>query len=96
MDALHEALAQVVAKINGRDVTRGELRQAFERVSHPNNWKLGINRVVDLNNWEMELISEAVIFFTGSAPEFFPMVGATFPKNRYRVVAAGYYAAVGA
>jgi hypothetical protein len=87
---------QVVAKVLGKDVTRGALTLAFNRVCDIFNWKRPIDQVIELNDAEMALIREAIIFFTGSVPTFTPMLGGKLPKCRYRVTAAGYYAAVGA
>lgn len=94
---VHELDAMVVARILGRDVTRGELSAAFDRVASRVNWKDGIDVVVDVaNDAELETIREAVVFFTGSDPTFEPLPGAELPGCRYRVRAAGYYAAIGA
>jgi hypothetical protein len=89
--------AQVVAKVLGTDVTRGELLAAFNRVANKLNWKLIIDALVELDEHrEMAMIREAVIFFTGSVPTFAAIAGAAKPKCRYRVTAAGYYQTVGA
>lgn len=89
--------AMVVARILGHDVTRGELSAAFDRVANRDNWKDRIDVVVDVaNDVELATIREAVVFFTGSVPTFEPRPGAGLPGCRYRVRAAGYYAAVGA
>src|SRR5262245_44728559 len=91
------SLAQVVAEVNGRKVTRGELRDAFDRVADKANWKNPVDAVIDISgDAEMAMIREAVIFFTGSVPKFAPRKGAKLPGCRYRVTARGYYLAVGA
>jgi hypothetical protein len=88
---------QVVANLNGRDVTRGELKTAFERVQPKTHWKDPINATVDLDAWTMALVSEAVVFFTGSVPHFKRLGGTTTGGiGRYHVTAAGYFNAVGA
>ena len=38
---------EFVAWLNGRPVTRGELRAAFDLVADPTDWKNPINAVVD-------------------------------------------------
>lgn len=81
----------VVAQVEGRDVTQGELSHAFDFVADRSNWKNPIDVVVVLSDRQVALVREAVVFFTGSVP--------TITKREdgaVRVVAAGYYAAVGA
>jgi hypothetical protein len=82
----------VVATIMGKSVTQGELSDAFDKVTNKANWKLPIKKTVVLSgDFEMEMIREAVVFFTGSK--------ATFKAkglSRYEVKAAGYYAVIGA
>jgi len=87
---------QVVAKVLGHEVTRGELSKFFELVVPRDNWKNPINAIVDLRDRDLYMIREAVIFFTGSVPQFIPCLGAKMPKCRYRVIAAGYYRTIGA
>lgn len=83
---------QVVAKVLGRNVTRGTLRKAFERVENKANWKMPIDATIDITSpREGLLIAEAVVFYTGSRATFIPQGG-----SRYKVLAIGYYAAVGA
>lgn len=88
----------IVARIDGRDVTRGELRRAFDAVANPTNWKLPVRGQLTPNEVEklggVAVIREAVIFFTGSVPTIgrAPHVAG----NGFRVVAEGYYSAVGA
>ena len=81
-----------VGTVMGRDVRRGQLLAAFKRVENADNWKAPIDaRIVIRSDFEMEMIREAVRFFTGSA--------ATIECERppvYRVRAIGYYKAVGA
>lgn len=79
-----------------KSYTRKQLSEAFDKVSNKEHWKLPINAV--LPEWfsvaETELITAAVIFYTGSVPtferEYKNGAGST------KVQAAGYYAAVGA
>jgi hypothetical protein len=92
-DSMNE---QIVATIHGRDITRGVLLAAFNRSAPTPNWKTAIDATLDLNDFEMAVTREAVVFFAGCVPTFTPKVGATLPRCRYRVQAVGYYAAVGA
>lgn len=98
-----ESNAQVVAKVMGRDVTRGELGKAFDKVKPAKHWKYPIDaEVVIENDGEMAMIAEAVVFFTGSVAEFIPIRVARPIKDKdagamlYRVRAAGYFAVIGA
>lgn len=93
IEAMHAELdAQVVAHVDGRDVTRHQLDQAFMKV-HPPNWKDPIDTVITVaDDAELAVIDEAVVFFTGSRCEFNKLT----VTNRYRVRAAGYYATCGA
>jgi len=90
--------ATVVAEVNGKPVTHGELNAAFSAVANKENWKMPINAVVSLNSETMAVMREAVIFFTGSVPKF-KAIGATTNKNgagNYKVTAKGYYLTIGA
>lgn len=83
---------QAVDHFHGRDVTRAELSTAFDRVADKKNWKMPIDRTLSIaNDFDMELIRRAVIFFTASSAEFVAL-----GSNKYRVLAAGYYATCGA
>lgn len=98
----HEALmaelnAKAVATIMGKEVTRGQLLEAFERVEDKANWKDPIDATVDLaNDFELEVLRYAIAFFTGSQATFKPKPGKKLLGCRYRVTAPGYYRAVGA
>lgn len=86
------ALANVqVGTVLGKAVTRGELSQAFDLVANRDNWKMPIDATVWLDDWQKACVHEAVIFFTGSIPRFHWLA-----PRQYRVVAAGYYATIGA
>lgn len=98
-----ESMARVVTTVMGKPTTRGELAAAFDKVKPAKHWKYPINaEVVIENDGEMAMISEAVVFFTGSVPEFIPVRVARPIKGNdpgamvYRVVAAGYFATIGA
>lgn len=88
-----ESLSQVVAHIGERAVTRRELRDAFDRVANKTNWKLPVNAVIEATAADQLLISEAVVFFTGSVPTITRVPN--WPHLSL-VRADGYYKAVGA
>lgn len=90
--------AMVVARINGRDVTRGELSVAFDRVADPTNWKNPICKSVVLHgdvDEQIALTREAVRFFAGCDPTF-TRHGPSLDGERVHFMAVGYYIAVGA
>jgi hypothetical protein len=65
-----------------------KLAEAFEEVRNKSDWKLPVNKLIFKPGKEKrEMITEAVIYFTGSAPEFIRAGG-----GRVRVKANGYYA----
>jgi len=84
---------QLVAKVAGKMVSRGELNAVFRKVENPENWKLPIDCFVALEAEEKLLLEKAITFFTGSIPSFQVIHEGC---QIYRVKAAGYYAAVGA
>lgn len=92
----HPLADMVVARTSlAVDVTRAIALAAFNAVAPRDNWKgridvvLARSTVRDLGG--VEVIREAVIFFTGSVPTIDDLDAGTV-----RVRAAGYYAAVGA
>lgn len=91
---------QVVDQVLGQPVTRRELCAAFDRVADKANWKMPVDAIVEIaTHAELATIRQAVIFFTGSVPTFKPVaIIRTLDGSvcRYRVVADGYYRAVGA
>jgi hypothetical protein len=89
---------QIVAKVLGRDVTRGELSEAFDKVADKANWKMPIDATVGLNTRELVMLTEAIVFFTGCVPNFTLIPGEARGKRRkrYQVKAAGYYQTIGA
>jgi len=79
----------------GTIYSRAELREAFEAVEDPSNWKMPIDAAIPV--YMRDVTEQAVIFFAGCTPTF----EAINPKarrsvRRLRVRAVGYYAAVGA
>lgn len=86
-------------KVEHRVYTQEELLAAFKRVENTRHWKNPISRIVAVEGDEdIELITQAVIHFTGSIPEFVevPCRWRDDGKKRYRVTAAGYFATIGA
>ena len=82
-----------------REYSQEELLAAFKRVENKKNWKNPINRIVTVDGEEDErLITQAVIHFTGSVPMFeeVPHPWRDDGKKRFRVIAEGYYNAIGA
>lgn len=75
-----------------RGYARAELCDAFDRVKHPDNWKMPIDCVLPgmLSRRDRDVIEAAVIFFAGCEPGF-----SRWGRDT-RVEAVGYYAAVGA
>lgn len=69
--------------------TQEQLSQAFALVKNQENWKYPVDATVPADA-DTALIGDAVIYFTGSNPEFIKL-----PGGKMRVVAAGYYACVG-
>lgn len=95
-EIIAQARAQVVTTRGSRQITRGQLEEIFELVSRP-NWKEPIDAEVaayelDALSADLDLLAEAIAFFTGSEARIEP----TKIANRYRVRAAGYYLTVGA
>lgn len=82
--------AQPVKLEGGRRVTVGDLRGAFDLVKPAGHWKGAINATLHEGS-DLELIVAAVEFFTGSKATATPVNG-----GMHRILAAGYYAAVGA
>jgi hypothetical protein len=74
------------------EYTRAELTEAFDLVANPENWKYPIDAVVKDDPDLIRAIGRAVPFFTGSTIE---VLRAGRGKLK-RIVAAGYYSAVGA
>jgi hypothetical protein len=71
--------------------TRAELKDAFDRVCDPANWKNPINVLLgNLEVRECDAIAAAVVFYAGCEASL------VREGTKTRVTAAGYYAAVGA
>ena len=64
---------QLVDSFRGKPVTLAMYRAAFNGVCEA-NWKMPIDKHVDLpDEMSRYVLSQAVIFFTGSVPEIFPV-----------------------
>jgi hypothetical protein len=70
--------------------TVNEMSKAFDRVKSAENWKYPICAEIDMAEGDERLITEAVIFFTGSVPKFVAKGG-----GRFLVLASGYYCTIG-
>ena len=94
MNAAAISLDETVVAVSQRfQWTHGELSALFDAVKNRENWKMAIDATVRFDN-DKDLIGtlEAISFFTGSTGSAVPVDR----YGRYRVRAAGYYAAVGA
>lgn len=92
LSAANNLDATVVDIFRGSPITRGEFKSAFDQVADKANWKNMVDAEADLaDERAIYTMRQAVIFFTGSVPEIFPVA-----PGRYRVMAAGYYEACGA
>lgn len=69
--------------------TQEELRQAFDKIKTPGNWKEPIRATIPAEDYE--LAAAAVAYFTGSNLEIEDNT-----NHQYTVYAAGYYAVIGA
>lgn len=78
----------------GTVYSRQKLHDAFSLIQNKDNWKLPINSLLP-QDADAQMFREAVIFFAGCTPNF----STTFTKSGRKVVrimAKGYYKAVGA
>ena len=71
---------EFVAWLNGRPVTRGELRAAFDLVADPTDWKNPINAVVDPDE-QTKVRCVAVGFFQPIGRAGYVHVRATHSKR---------------
>jgi len=79
----------------GTIFSRAELKEAFEMVQDPTNWKNPIDAAIPA--YMKDAVEEAVIFYAGCRPTFEEVnKRARRSMRRLRVKAVGYYAAVGA
>ncbi len=93
----HDHMKEVVSTVDGSSVTRGELAAIFDKIKNEEHWKNPIDKIVEIkNDHEMAMIEEAVIFFTGSVPDFKPMSQCRPGRSVYHVTADGYFQAIGA
>lgn len=74
----------------GTPYTREQLLAAFNKVCDEVNWKMPIDATCESD--DLDIITEAIIFFAGCRPTFEPIHG----TELVRVRAVGYYEAVGA
>lgn len=67
---------------------QSELTAAFNLVADKANWKNPVDALIDPA--QREIVSDAVVHFTGSVPTFSPA------GDKLRVKADGYYLTIGA
>lgn len=68
-EMMAEMNAQIVMQISGRDVTRGQLLEAFRLVSNKEHWKDKIDAQVALSDEEIEMEEETLDRIKGHAFE---------------------------
>ena len=101
---LVETDKQIVARNGGIEWTRGELMALFNLIAPADNWKNPIVAMlaVPYGTYKQRAdyllgVREAVIFFTGSTPQFTQVPCPAGETGwRYLVHAAGYYRTIGA
>ena len=84
---LTEEMDQMVVTSQG--FTRGQLKDAFDRICDQDNWKMPFHCIV--SGWDIELYNEACMFFTGARLEIID-----YSSSDYKCYCKGYYNAVGA
>jgi hypothetical protein len=98
-ETLGDLKSRVIASKGEWNLTFGELQDAFDKVANPENWKMPINVCVAIESDRDEAaIREAIRWFTASEPTITPekYIPGTKRATRYRVLARGYYATIGA
>jgi hypothetical protein len=71
--------------------SKRQLDAAFALVANAENWKLGIDAVINDSPANRRLVNSAMIFMAGSPAEFIGM-----PGGKVRVLGDGYYSRIGA
>lgn len=94
-EAINEA-SEPVAVIRGRVITRALFSKAFDLVAGVKNWKDPIDARVILDSFGVDVVGQAVTFYTGSKATFTLVKALEGDAAHYVVTAPGYYAAVGA
>ena len=83
-----EAIEKTMTAGYGRE----RLDRVFKLVPKEDDWKAPIDAMVDINHpdigGDLDVVREAVIFFTGTAPELYGLPGLT--SNFVQVLALGY------
>jgi len=94
--AEHTQVAPPTAK-DFTGYTDEELHAAFDKVKNKRNWKERVDAVIDEK--DLDVTTEAIIYFTGSMPDIvdsWEWPRSRRAKGKVRIVASGYYEAVGA
>ena len=61
-----------------------EIKNAFDKVCDPNDWRNPIKKTIQRGSIELHLLSESIIHFTGAVPTIKPI-----GKNEYLIEAEG-------
>lgn len=78
-----------------RAMTQDDLQAQFNRVKNVHDWKNPINRLVIVKNQaEIEEIAQAIVYFTGSVPQYWVLEEAD-NRIKVRFQAGGYHHAIG-
>jgi hypothetical protein len=77
--------------VNGEEISHDEAKEAFSLVQNEGNWKNPIDKVICCDDRLLGIIERSIVFFTGSEPKVISQ-----GKGIYRIVADGYYIAIGA
>lgn len=88
--------SMIVACIDGKDITHGQMKEAFEMVCDPENWKNPIDaRIENPGAHKREVIKDAIMYFTGTTA-YFRRVLESSGKDTFHITAKGYYIGIGA
>lgn len=72
--------------------TQTQLHDAFNLVQNVEDWKMPIDAIVPREQVDKDLVSFAVMYFTGA----YPIIEEAAIPSFYRIRADGYYMTIGA
>ena len=79
--------------IDGREIMKSELDEAFDMVRNPEHWKLPIKTTIEWPGTStLKVILEAVEYFTATEAKAFPEVFTLGAQEYVTITADGYYA----
>ena len=84
MDSLDK---MIVARVNGEDVTRKTLSDAFDMIRDPSDWRAPIDQQFDMMPEDVDMYCEAIRFFTATEPTVMVL-----SNGETRIKADGYRA----